>query len=325
MEDLTPKAAEEHRVPDAPPDFNRWLAKLRLGFTLLVHGCGSKRNVLDAFAAEKLVPWGAIVVKMEGYVGRFPTAECLRDVLAQVHPNAPPVSKASVDAAVSSLSAARSHEAEASKSLRPLCLVVHNLEQLPVPHQAALASLAAKAARLYIVASVDSIWAHLAWSPSVSRDFNFCHLRVHTHELYEAEAAARYTGGLPAWADPVADKRRGPKVAFALVLRSLTNNHGELVQVIAEHQLEKGGRTGISMPALLTITSERMIAKQLPKLRGLLTELKDHEIVVERNNGEGDVLYQLPCDDKWLRRLADGPPFNDDGSADEDSEDGEPV
>merc|ERR1719182_1317441 len=105
-------------------------------------------------------------------------------------------------------------------------------------------------------------------------DFNFCYEEVHTYEGYAVESAARFPGGLPAWSGLGRDRRRAPKASLSLVLRSLTNNHRELVQAMAERQLESDSQTGISMSALLKITNDRMIAATVPKLKSLLNELR---------------------------------------------------
>ena len=134
---------------------DRWLRLLSLGFSLLVEGVGSKRRLLEAFADEALLPWGADLVSIDGFDTHFSLAQCLRDVLEQLHPDAagPGAGQAagearrslsSVEGLVAALCAARAAQA----SPRPLCLVVHNLDQIGsaswgTAQQAALASLAA--------------------------------------------------------------------------------------------------------------------------------------------------------------------------------------
>jgi len=305
-------------VPDTPEtiDFSRWLNHMQSGFSLLVQGVGSKRKLLQTFSDTVLKKWGAAIVRMDGFNANFSTIECLRDVLSQLYPAALLTRSMSVDTLVDAFCSAR---AAVSVPLRPLCLVVHNLEGLTAASQSALASLKARVPNVHIVASVDNLFASLAWSSRALADFNFCHLQAHTHEDYWVEAQARFPSGMPGWLDPNADKSKGKKASLSLVLRSLTNNHRELVQAIAERQLELGGRVGISLSALLQIATDRMIAVHATKLRSLLNELKDHVVVVERQANDGSMLYQLPCGDNTMRRLAEGATV--DGSDDEDCDD----
>jgi len=201
---------------------------------------------------------------------------------------------------------------------RPICFVVHNLEVLQEGHQRVIAKLAATPG-IYLVATVDSIWAPNAWDSNMLKDFNFCRQEAHTYENYAVEAAARYQSGLPQWTGLGAGTRQAPKASLTLVLRSLTNNHRELVQAIAEHQLEGGKKTGISKGALLKTTTERMIAHTAPKLKALLNELRDHEVVLARGTNDGE-LYYLPYDQKTLQRLVDEEPLSN--SEDEHGEGG---
>lgn len=263
-----------------------WMLRLQLGFSLLFQGVGSKYRLLEAFADQALKPWGGVVVRINGFDARLSLAECLREVLDQVEPNAqrPGTSMESLLAAFQRVSA---------RLLRPLCFIVHNLEVLPQPQQLTIACLAAMP-RVHLIASVDSIWAPLAWTSKCLKDFNFVFEEVHTHGGFELEAAARYPRGLPAWCDPSADPQGARKASVGLVLRSLTNSHRELVQAMVEHQEGEGGPVGISTSKLLNIASDRMIVANVTKLRSLLTELKDHEVVTTRRAPDGSMLFYVP-------------------------------
>jgi len=288
-------------TPPSQVDQQAWLQMLQLGFSVLVQGVGSKYTLLERFADTVLRPWGATIVRLCAFDARVSLPECLRDILEQLHPD---VARAgpSVEALSSAIVAARR---AARDAMRPLCFVVHNLECLPPQHQTVLASMAA-ARGVHLVASVDNIWAPVAWSPKVLKDFNFCRDEVHTFDSYEVENVSRFPNGLPGWCDPCAAKYKARKTSLALVLKSLTRSHRELVQVIAEHQLEAGGRTGISQSRLLSEATDRMIASTTTVLKGLLNELRDHEVVALRGAADGGTLLYLTCDAKVLARLANG-------------------
>jgi len=294
------------------PSRDRWLGLMRLGFSLLVQGCGSKRRMLDGFATEVLLPWGASVLQVDGYNRHLSLVECLRDVLESLYPGTSPGT--SVESALAALRAARA-AACAQGAIRPLVFVVHSLDVMPEAQQRHVAVLATLP-RAHLVASVDSIWAPLAWQAHALRDFNFVHVVAHTYEDYAVEAAARYPGGKPAWADPDSARQEAPKASVGLVLKHLTPNHRELVEVIARHQLEGGGRTGISRSKLLILTSQRMIAGTTARLATLLNELQDHEIVALKSASDGGALIYLPYDTNTVQRLSElsTTPFDDEES-----------
>mmetsp|Transcript_156480 Transcript_156480/g.276407 ORF Transcript_156480/g.276407 Transcript_156480/m.276407 type:complete len:460 (-) Transcript_156480:114-1493(-) len=310
--------------------FSEWLQLLQMGFSLLLQGIGSKRKLIQDFADKSLKPWGAVCVHIDGFDSRFSLSECLRGILEQVYSTPARGGHEALAATLRSAvtNAASSHytpgpqvanavAAASPGAGRHLCLLVHNIEILPQAHQATLSSLCA-APRIHMVASCDNVWAPLAWGPRCLKDFNFCREEANTFLGYEAEAAARFPGALPPWSGLGPDRLRTPKKSLSLVLRSLTNNHRELVQVIAERQLANGGRSGISMSALLKVTTDRMIAASLPKLRSLLNELKDHEVVVQRGTLDGGVLFQLHCQQRTLERLAEGEVLESDDEGDVD-------
>jgi len=278
-----------------------WLLYLRQGFSVFVQGVGSKRQLLEDFASTVLLPWGATVVRIDGFNTRCSLLECLREVLEQVHPGSPNPG-VSLESTAGAIRAARR---SSTVPLRPLCFVVHNLEVLHHSQQVVLSTLAASPG-VHLLASVDNIWTPLSWSPRCLKDFNICYQVAHSYDDYQVEINGRFHGSLPPWCNPNADHRQMPKISLGTIFRSLTNSHIELVQAMADKQRESGGKMGISMSALLTLATDKMIAGNVSKLRSLLNELRDHQVVVERCTRDGEKLYQLLCTDAMLNRLAEG-------------------
>jgi len=303
---LIPETLEDGATAPEPAvvgDSGRaWLGPMKLGFSLLLQGVGSKWRILESFADDVLLQWGA-VVRINGFDGRISLAECLKEVIEQLFPkHIGRTPGSTVEAFANTIrSALRANQGPS----RPVCFVVHNLECLPSAHQAALASLAAVPG-FHLAASVDNFWAPLAWSSTCLRDFNFFREEVHTFESFDREYEYRFAKGPPAAYDPVSVRREAPKVSVGVVLRSLTGNHRELVQIMAEHQLARAGRVGLSQSKLLTMANDRMIVSTAPKLRTLLNELRDHEVVAERSGADGSTLLYLTCENKVLDRLAEG-------------------
>lgn len=281
-----------------------WVAILGLRFSLLLQGMGSKRSVLAALA-KRLQGWH--VVQIYGYDANFWLPHCLKALLEQVYPQASADGR-SVDGLVASLYAARKAEAKAGGP--PLCFVVHSLEVLPKHHQELLARcVACPAGGVHLAASVDSVWAALAWDPQVRRDFCFHHVVVPASGDHEVETKARFPTP-PEWSGLSGTRSKVVKDSLPLVLRSLTPTHRELVQAMAEHQEEQQvGVKGISHSNLLHLCQNQLIASTATKLKALLNELRDHSVVVERTAPDGSRLYHLPQDADILKRLAKGQPL----------------
>lgn len=306
----------------APQLEEEWLSVLGMGFSVLFQGMGSKRSALGALAGE-LRARGWYVIVAAGYDANFWLPNCLRKVLEEVYPDAPRVPGSSSEALVKSLHQARDTEEKDTargkgRLARPLCFVVHNVENLPPAHQALLARcVAAPAGGLHLACSIDNLWAPLVWDAQTLKDFNFCRFQVHTGAGYEVENKARYPTP-PEWSGLSGVQSKVVKDSLAIVLRSLTPNHRELVQVLAEHQeQQQGGRKGISQSELLRIAQDRMIASTATKLRPLVNELRDHDVIQERNAQDGGRLYHLHHSADTIRRLRAGQTLEEGDHADD--------
>ncbi|CAJ1355560.1 unnamed protein product, partial [Effrenium voratum] len=282
---------------------DQWLRRLKMGFSLLFEGVGSKWQLLEAFAESLRPAWDVACLDAFDAHATLPTF--LRQLLAYQNQHR---GAASLDGLVAAVLAVLQ---------APLVLVVHNVEELAPAHQAALSALA-RDPNVRLVASVDHLWAPLLWSNDMLKDFNFCREEVHTGESYDLELRGKFPD-MPSWCDPFTVEVAS-KVSIGLVLKSLTNNHRELVEVMAKNQLE-GRKEGISMPDLLAVAEDRMIASNLTKIRRLLNELTDHDIVVQRQGQDGTTVYVLPVKQALLRRLAQGEvPCDDADDRDEDTD-----
>lgn len=299
------------------------LQRLQLGFSLLFEGLGSKRDLLESFAKQALVPWGADVACFDAYDARGSLLGFLRELL-QAHPSLQGKGGCSVEGIAATIASARQLPSA------PLVLVVHNLEALSVQHLGALAGLVA-APGVRLVASVDHAFARAVWTCDIIKGFNFVKEFVNTMQGYEVELKGKYAEGPPHWCDPCADRHQeDSKLSIGLVLRSLTNNHRELCQAMAKNQLTVGGKEGISMSDLLALAEDRMIASSITKLRSLLNELSDHEVVTQRAGPNGGTLFWIPCKERILQKLANGETPDDADAGDledevdeDDDDDGE--
>lgn len=302
-----PEAPCEAERPDGKK-LQSWKRLLYAGFSLLVQGVGSKREVLQEFASSTLKPAGIRCVHCHAFDARFSLCDILRQVLEQVYPQTPRqgISAENLAATVKT--------AVATPGSRELCFIVHHLENLPRNHLAALASMN-ESPGIHVVASIDNMWAPMSWDSQIVSDLNFVFIDVHTFASQRLELVARHGRGLPAWCGLGKEEKRSAKATLGIVMRSLTDNHRELVQAMAQKQLETENNTGIPMPVLLKVSIDRMIALDVSKLKNLLKELLDHEVVVQRGCSStvtSQALFGLPFDARTLEKLADGETLDSD-------------
>jgi origin recognition complex subunit 2 len=143
-------------------NFGKWLTLFDEGYTVLLHGLGSKRNLLQAFHKEKLADQHVIVIN-----GFFPSLT-FKDILDSI----------AVDILELSASGANPHEIinaiEAEMSEIPtfhLFLIVHNIDGTMLRNDKAQSVLSRLAGlkNVHMIASIDHINAPLC----KSSDFHF--------------------------------------------------------------------------------------------------------------------------------------------------------
>lgn len=148
--------SEEHQVAvkelneEYKTYFDKWLNLLKNGYTILLHGLGSKRNLMQAFHKERLSKEHVLVVN-----GFFPSLT-IKDILEQL----------ANDLLELSVSTTNSHEVinmiEEEMRLIPeleIYLLIHNLDGLMLRNDKAQSVLSRLASieRIHMVASIDHI------------------------------------------------------------------------------------------------------------------------------------------------------------------------
>ena len=145
--------------------FRRFLLELEQGFNLLFYGYGSKRALLNRFATEVCSKRGHVVVLN----GSQPKAS-IKDLLTAIE-GIPAVQKfaESTDVATGSSNEsqlARIRACFASTDVKPLFLLIHNIDSPNLRSHKVKSQLAALAGhtRIHLIASIDHVNAPLLWT-----------------------------------------------------------------------------------------------------------------------------------------------------------------
>ena len=145
--------------------FHRFLLELEQGFNLLFYGYGSKRALLNRFATEVCSKRGHVVVLN----GTQPKAS-VKDLLTAIEA-IPVVQKfaESTDVATGNSNEsqlARIRACFASSDVKPLSLLIHNIDSPNLRSPKVKSQLAALAShtRIHLIASIDHVNAPLLWT-----------------------------------------------------------------------------------------------------------------------------------------------------------------
>jgi len=187
--------------------FALWQVELKQGYSLLFHGAGSKRNLLNHFARKSLAKHGNVVVA-NGYASSVSIVDIL--ALLENHLHLEPKSHTST--AQSTLALEKNEmkalaicKAQSSKEAYPFYLLIHNIDSpiLSTARSKNVLALLARHPKIHLLASIDHIQAMLlfpsslassipveedvAASTGIERGFAFLHHHVPTFEQYTEE------------------------------------------------------------------------------------------------------------------------------------------
>lgn len=280
--------------------FPQWAAELETGFNLLLYGYGSKRRLVNRFATETLNDLGDVVVVN----GTFPGLG-LKDVLAALELQLPLSEESLAPPGASPLerSAYRVYQTYRSGEDH-LYMIIHNIDApgMKAPRNMAALSLLASCPGIHIVATFDHVNTPLLFGATASnspkhppgdgpipasRGFNWIYHSVPTFDDYDVELSyARLSTA-------AVGQSKGISEEGALqILHSVPPMAARLLKLILLKQLENGsegplhGVAGAAPPFALDVdlvqkaARDKFIAREEERFNALLTEFKDHGLVV---------------------------------------------
>ncbi|KAK4538397.1 hypothetical protein CDCA_CDCA17G4422 [Cyanidium caldarium] len=326
---LSPSAStsdgHRHLVEEALRRFPLWKHLLHSGgFSVLAYGFGSKRAILEAFAArlqqdirrarDRDVPGAdrTALVVADGYNPMLSVRLLLQHVLHQSG-----LSDAEDRYAGGALAQADWGSGKsvadmlvkvgallAAAPCSRLYLVLHSIDGAAlrtVEAQEALSRLASLP-QVHLVASVDHVNTPLLWPADTTlARFRWAWQDCTTFAPYDAEGTFM--------AEQLGDQSEGRRVRGAvMLLRGLTGNAQKIFQLLAEHQLRQlqchrdarpleadeaddvdtadtAATVGLSFDTLYRRCRQAFLVSNPNSLRAVLTELRDHELLVSLSGG----------------------------------------
>ena len=312
--------------------FQRWRFILSTNHSLLFFGAGSKRELLNSFANMELQKEGESLV-IDG-TDEDLSIQGLLDVLVHVFlqgdeptelsaiprqpDNVPMTAKFCpwkadpvVERAIM-IGRGLAHHAEASaKPIPPSFLVIHNLDaRLATPvAQEALSALIINStvsngvASLRLVASVDNVDAPtFLWDAVTEANFSWFPCCVHTHRPYVQELNLIDEDGAYKKKTARAIRSNTQEQRVLDVLRNLAPRHTEVVQLLA--QLQANNNEWVDYLKYRDRCKSACAINKDSQLRNLLTELKDHGLVVSKTEGSNEFV-QIPFSAEKLQEIID--------------------
>ncbi|TMW60985.1 hypothetical protein Poli38472_014446 [Pythium oligandrum] len=217
--------------PTFDQHFVEWRQHLRGGFSVLLHGMGSKLALMQAFA--ETLPDTAYVVQLHGYL---PTID-MKELIGLICQEVLNVSVESGAKAYLKKCRAIADYAFAHRRQRfaHVYVVIHTLDGIGLrdPELQSCFAQLATVPFIRIIASVDNMNAPALWSEADAHRFRWLHYRVDTLRPYAREIDLRlFREG----------KTAEPSVSgVRYILMSLTPTDVATLRTIAHHQLAASG------------------------------------------------------------------------------------
>ncbi|XP_020292113.1 origin recognition complex subunit 2 [Pseudomyrmex gracilis] len=273
--------------------FPMWQFIMEEGYSLLLHGIGSKRNLINDFHNEVIADHPSLIIN-----GFFPSLT-IKDILTNIIEDL-----LDLDCPTNPKDCLELIE----KTLRNnpndrLYLLIHNIDGIMLRSnkaQNALASLAA-VSNIHVIASVDHINAPLLWDHIKRAKFNFYWWDATTFLPYQAETS--YESSL------LVQQSGG----FALsslqnVFLSLTTNARAIYLILVKYQLNNNSNNFAGMPFkdLYRAAREQFLVSSDLALRTQLTEFIDHKLVRtvrSKRAIDGAEYLSIPLDNGLLKKF----------------------
>lgn len=274
--------------------FKKWLYILNEDFNILVHGLGSKRDLLKKFHSDFLQNVPVIVVN-----GFFPTLH-IKNILDGILNDLLEIqeSPGNINEATDLIVQEFNNMPELH-----LYLIVHNIEGEMLRNKKTqnILSKLADVKNIHLIASIDQIYGPLIWDQRNLSAFRFIWWDVTTFKYYDEEII---------FDTSLMVEQTGTLALSSLrnVFLSLTTNSKSIYMIIAKHQLENTKNhfyQGISFKDLYMACREAFIVSSDLALRAQLTEFLDHKMIKQKRSVDGTEYLNIPLTAAVLQKFVD--------------------
>uniref|UniRef100_A0A336K9E3 Origin recognition complex subunit 2 n=1 Tax=Culicoides sonorensis TaxID=179676 RepID=A0A336K9E3_CULSO len=265
--------------------FRKWMLILNEGFSIIMYGLGSKRNLLNTFHKEILPDQPVIVIN--GFFPSLTLKEVLDAIVVEILDltNVPSSQHEVVDLI----------ETEFSEIPEThLFLLIHNLDGVMLRNDRAQSVLSRLATipNIHLIATIDHINSPLLWDYSKLTNYNFIWWDCTTMLPYKDETA---------YENSMLVQNSGALALSSMknVFLSLTSNGRGIYMIIVQSQINNKGNPnyqGMAFKDLYSSCRENFLASSDLALRAQLTEFLDHKLVKIKRSNDGTEYLNIPIE-----------------------------
>ncbi|CAB3404166.1 unnamed protein product [Caenorhabditis bovis] len=254
----------------------KWTLYLAAGFNILLHGIGSKRDVIDRFVASELkkFTYMRINARMEDVTPK--------SVLSAINHK---MGLNCTSRGLTLVEWAKEIRNRIAKSNQQLILVIDNIEAQDWRNdQDMICALVEDRSVIKLVATVDHVYSTFIWNSRQLSLLNLIHVTVNTmqmplHELITGES--RLLG-----LDARSNHSSHTTASLDAFWKSLASNHQKLLQLF--YSIYFKTKKPVSFWDLFDAAKKEFIASTDTVLRTQLVEFKDHRIISWTRSDDGN-------------------------------------
>ena len=200
-----------------------------------------------------------------------------------------------------------------SRRFQYITLLIHNIESPSLANEIAQNCLVqlASSPNIHLVASIDHINSGMLWDISKITLFNFAWHDVTNYSPYTVETSfenSLVSKGVVAGHDQAGASARA-------VLQSVNQHTKEIFALLAKHQLKEctdaeiasdvvcSINMGLTFDALFSKAQAAFCAAEQTIFRTLLTEFKDHGMIVSQRDVDGSDMLYIPMTSDLMTEL----------------------
>ena len=274
---------------------------LESGLNLIIYGIGSKINYLKHFTQNLK---GHTVIYGNGYHPGLTLKTLLKELTSYINKNYVKRTKTSSVAQMDKFFSMHDNIEYLMKTLslesidiKKIYIVINSLDagNLKSLELQRYLSILARCRKIGLIITLDTLKPGAFWDDSVLDRYNFVYYQIDTYEEFHLEKSLI--------APLFSMKNEREELGLSYILKSLTSSQIHVMKMMAKFQLDNPNEIGMKEKELFEDCIDNQVVFDIKSLKDLLKEMRDHKILYEKEDKEGNSFLYLKLKNNILEKI----------------------
>jgi len=265
--------------------YSHWNRQLCNGFNIILHGVGSKRQLLEDYRKHSLIGEASLVIN---------GLSCSTQQLLLTFNEILQQKKGGFKSQMEHCQSVCQSLTKGDGPVR-LFIIVHNIEGLRSDTGQQFLALLAKCPNVHMLASVDHVNCALMWDHNLLSQFNWLWYDCTTFASYHDDVSTE--AALKSQEDPSHTLE-----SVTNVINTLTINAQKIFELIARQQLDQS-KSNMAVQQCYRLCRERFLVSSEQALSAQLSEFKDHRLVTMSRTKDGSQELHITLNNDLLKQF----------------------